>query len=79
MLFYRLLNQWVLQPLKDVELIRERHCIVGVFVNNSLMRRTVRDILATRVVDLVRLCGKFNRKFVFQLMIIWQNQKHNSS
>ncbi|CAD5124214.1 DgyrCDS12512 [Dimorphilus gyrociliatus] len=58
----RLLNQWILQPLKDVQLIIERQNTVSVFVNNSLMRRTIREILATRVIDLVRVCGKFNRK-----------------
>ena len=53
----RLLRRWLAMPLKQLDPIRERHKIVGFFVENDTLLETVQEYLR-RMGDLERLIAK---------------------
>jgi len=59
---HRLIAQWVRQPLKDLSLIKERHDIVELLVNNNELRSTLSDDYLKRIPDLQQLAKKLARK-----------------
>ncbi|KAG7201856.1 hypothetical protein KM043_004574 [Ampulex compressa] len=58
----RLLAQWVRQPLRDLALIKERHDIVELMVNDNDLRSTLSEEHLRRVPDLQQLAKKLVRK-----------------
>ncbi len=50
----RLLKQWLLRPLMDVEEIKERQDAIEEFMNNTFMRMDLREIL-TEIQDIERI------------------------
>lgn len=63
----RLLEQWIKQPLRDVNLINERLDIVEAFLNDSETRNTLHMNSLTRVPDLLKLSKKlYTKKITLQ-------------
>lgn len=58
---HRLIAQWVRQPLRDLALIKERHDIVELLVNNNELRSVLSDDYLRRVPDLQQLAKKLTR------------------
>lgn len=59
---HRLLNQWVKQPLKDINIISERHDIVEVLLNETLLRQSLYDEHLRKIPDFQVLSKKVQRK-----------------
>lgn len=59
---HRLLAQWVRQPLKDLSLIKERHDIVEILVNDNELRSNLSEDHLRRIPDLQVLAKKLARK-----------------
>lgn len=59
---HRLLEQWIKQPLKDINLIKERHDVVETFVRYSEIRQVLRENYLTHVPDLMMLAKKLGSK-----------------
>lgn len=59
---HRLLAQWIRQPLKDLSLIKERHDIVEVLVNDNELRSNLNEDHLRRIPDLQVLAKKLARK-----------------
>lgn len=57
----RLLGQWLKQPLMDIDAIRERHTLVGAFVDNGILRQTLQEDSLRSVPDISRLVRKLLR------------------
>lgn len=57
----RLLGQWLKQPLMNLIEIRERHTLVGAFVNDSILRQTLHDDSLRTIPDIPRLIRKLHR------------------
>ncbi|MFH1069940.1 MAG: DNA mismatch repair protein MutS [Candidatus Glassbacteria bacterium] len=55
----RALRRWVLEPLLDLEAIRARHDVVGAFVADSRLRRSLRELL-DEVSDIQRLTSRIS-------------------
>lgn len=58
----RLLGQWIRQPLKDLALIKERHEVVGTFLDNSMLSTELNEDFLRRVPDLQQLAKKIAKK-----------------
>ncbi|XP_063906201.1 DNA mismatch repair protein Msh2 [Zophobas morio] len=58
----RLLEQWIKQPLKDINLITERHDIVECFVKDPQIRQQLQTEVLTRLPDLLLLSKKISSK-----------------
>ncbi|NP_001154964.1 mutS homolog 2 [Nasonia vitripennis] len=58
----RLLAQWIRQPLKDLALIKERHEVVGTFLDNSALSTELSEDFLRRVPDLQQLAKKLAKK-----------------
>lgn len=56
----RMLSQWLKQPLLDVEAIKRRHLLVGLFVDEPASRSDIQDVLK-HVPDIVRLGRKLTQ------------------
>ncbi|WFC93577.1 hypothetical protein MBRA1_000198 [Malassezia brasiliensis] len=50
----RLLTQWITQPSTSVPLIRARHALVELLVQNAFLRKDVRVLLRTGIGDILR-------------------------
>ncbi|XP_011169227.2 DNA mismatch repair protein Msh2 isoform X2 [Solenopsis invicta] len=59
---HRLIAQWVRQPLRDLSLIKERHDIVELLVQNNELRSILSDDYLKRIPDLQQLAKKLARK-----------------
>lgn len=59
---HRLIAQWVRQPLRDLSLIKERHDIVELLVQNNELRSVLNDDYLKRIPDLQQLAKKLARK-----------------
>ncbi|XP_012537376.1 DNA mismatch repair protein Msh2 [Monomorium pharaonis] len=59
---HRLIAQWVRQPLRDLSLIKERHDIVELLVQNNELRSVLSDDYLKRIPDLQQLGKKLARK-----------------
>jgi len=59
---HRLIAQWIRQPLKDLSLIKERHDIVELLVQNNDLRSILSDDYLRRIPDLQQLAKKLIRK-----------------
>jgi len=59
---HRLIAQWIRQPLKDLSLIKERHDIVELLVQNNDLRSVLSDDYLRRIPDLQQLAKKLIRK-----------------
>ncbi|XP_073986421.1 DNA mismatch repair protein spel1 isoform X2 [Rhodnius prolixus] len=59
---HRLLNQWIKQPLKDINLISERHDIVEVFLNETLLRQSLYEEHLRKMPDFQVLSKKVQRR-----------------
>ncbi|XP_066599246.1 DNA mismatch repair protein Msh2 [Prorops nasuta] len=59
---HRLLSQWVRQPLRDLSLIKERHDIVEVLVEDTELRSALNEDHLRRIPDLQQLAKKLSRK-----------------
>lgn len=57
----RLLSQWLKQPLMDVALIEQRHNLVEVFMEDSMLSQTLRDDHFLVVPDISKILRKFQR------------------
>lgn len=58
----RLLNQWLKQPLRNLDQILERQDIVEKFVNNQEVRSTFRKDHLSSIPDILMLTNKLSRK-----------------
>ncbi|XP_967374.2 DNA mismatch repair protein Msh2 [Tribolium castaneum] len=56
----RLLETWIKQPLKDLNLIQERHEIVETFVKNPQLRQDLQTEVLARLPDLLLLSKKLS-------------------
>lgn len=59
---HRLIAQWVRQPLRDLSLIKERHDVVELLVQNNELRSALCDDYLRRIPDLQQLAKKLARK-----------------
>lgn len=59
---HRLMAQWIKQPLRDEELIKERHNIVECFMDASSARSTLYEDHLKRLPDILMLGKKLQRK-----------------
>lgn len=59
---HRLIAQWLKQPLKDIDLIEERHNIVECLLNNISVCNSLQNDYLKRVPDLLQLLKKLLRK-----------------
>uniref|UniRef100_A0A146KK08 DNA mismatch repair protein MSH2 n=2 Tax=Lygus hesperus TaxID=30085 RepID=A0A146KK08_LYGHE len=59
---HRLLHQWVKQPLKDILVVNERHDIVELLCNDTVLRQSLYEESLRRVPDLHVLSKKLERK-----------------
>ena len=58
----RLLNQWLKQPLRNLDMIRERQDIVETFVENQEVRLSLHKEHLTSIPDVLMLNNKLSRK-----------------
>ncbi|XP_055709286.1 DNA mismatch repair protein spellchecker 1 [Phlebotomus papatasi] len=58
----RLLVQWLKQPLKDIEAIKDRHDIVECFVESLNTRKEIHDDYLKRIPDIMMLTKKLMRR-----------------
>lgn len=58
----RLLEQWIKQPQKDLNLINERLDVVGCFVNDSEVRTLITKDALTKIPDLMVISKKLSGK-----------------
>ena len=58
----RLLNQWLKQPLRNIDLIRERHDVVESFFENQEVRSAFHKEHLTAIPDVLMLTNKLSRK-----------------
>lgn len=58
----RLLNQWLKQPLRNIDLIRERQDIVECFVENQEVRSSFHKEHLSSLPDVLMLSNKLSRK-----------------
>jgi hypothetical protein len=59
---FRLLAQWLRQPLRDRNAIVERHDVVEVILQDAEMRQMLRDEHLRRIPDMQALAKKLGRK-----------------
>ncbi|BES93501.1 mutS homolog 2 [Nesidiocoris tenuis] len=59
---HRLLQQWVKQPLKDMNVINERLDIVELIFNDTILRQSLYEELLRKIPDLQVLSKKLERK-----------------
>ena len=57
----RMLRQWIMQPLRSVDDINERLCVVEMFVDQPILREQFRTDVLKRCIDLDRLNRKLQR------------------
>ncbi len=55
----RMLKQWILQPLLNIETVKARHAATGFFVDEGLCRRGIRDGLK-KIADMERIVGRIS-------------------
>lgn len=60
-MFYRLLMQWVRQPLRDMNAINERHDVVEALVSDTELRQELFDDHLRRIPDFQSLSKKLQR------------------
>lgn len=58
----RLLRRWLSQPLQDIDMINERLAIVGAFLEDRILRDTIRDDQLAGLPDINVICRRFSRK-----------------
>ncbi|CRK92120.1 CLUMA_CG005717, isoform A [Clunio marinus] len=58
----RLLNQWLKQPLRNIDMIRERQNVVGYFVDNQEVRSSLHNDHLSAIPDVLILNNKLTRK-----------------
>lgn len=59
---HRMFAQWIRQPLRDLELIKERHDVVEFLINDSDLLSFLHDDHLRRAPDLQQLAKKMTRK-----------------
>lgn len=59
---HRLLEQWIKQPIKDINLMNERLDVVEALVCNSEIRQVLHENYLTRIPDLLMLAKKLGNK-----------------
>lgn len=59
---HRLINQWIKQPLRDLNTLNERLDVVEVLVNDTSLRHMLHNDLLRRIPDLLMLSKKILRK-----------------
>ena len=59
---FRLLCQWVRQPLKDMNIITERHDIVEVLTQETVLRQALYEEHLRKIPDLQALSKRLQRK-----------------
>ncbi|XP_055591799.1 DNA mismatch repair protein spellchecker 1 isoform X2 [Uranotaenia lowii] len=59
---HRLMAQWIKQPLRDYEVIKDRHDIVECFLNNATCRTELHEVHMKRLPDILILIKKLLRK-----------------
>ncbi|KAL1131589.1 hypothetical protein AAG570_011203, partial [Ranatra chinensis] len=59
---HRLLQQWVRQPLKDINLIAERHDIVQLLAEETLLRQSLYEEHLRKIPDFQMLSKRLQRK-----------------
>ncbi|KAL0480561.1 DNA mismatch repair protein Msh2 [Acrasis kona] len=57
----RRLMQWIRQPLLNIELINQRHDLVSVFIEDTVLRKTIQDEHFKKIPDLDRLIKRFQK------------------
>lgn len=57
---FRLLTQWLKQPLMNLDEIKERHDLVEEFINNTILRSRIQDDLMQAVPDLSKIQRMFH-------------------
>ncbi|XP_059618269.1 DNA mismatch repair protein spellchecker 1 [Phlebotomus argentipes] len=58
----RLLTQWLKQPLKDIDAIKDRHDIVECFIESVHTRKEIYDDYLKRIPDIMMLTKKLMRR-----------------
>lgn len=58
----RLLNQWLKQPLMELDDIRARHNLVEIFVANTVARKALQESAFLAVPDIAKIQRKFQRE-----------------
>lgn len=58
---HRLLAEWIRQPLRDLQLIKERHDVVEAICNDSDLRSSLIEDYLRRIPDLQQIAKKLNR------------------
>ena len=58
----RLLNQWLKQPLRNIDMIRERHDVVQSFFDSQEVRSAFHKEHLTAIPDVLMLTNKLSRK-----------------
>lgn len=61
-IYFRLLAQWLRQPLRDINLINERLDIVELLVGNSQLRLQLHEDHLRRIPDMQALARKLTKK-----------------
>jgi DNA mismatch repair protein MSH2 len=57
----RRLMQWIRQPLLDIDVINQRHDLVSIFIEDTVLRKTLQEEYLKKVPDIDRLIKRFQK------------------